>query len=627
MVDLNVQNTVATHPIPSPEFRKPVGACLVDAGVITQDQLDHALDLQARQNAPLGEILVSEGWASRKDVLAALSAQTNLQIADLAQTPPSAELSALKPMEFWLRHNVIPWLRIGPFLFVATARPDRFATVSAEMVGCELTIVPVVAAADQIDRSIAQIFSDQLAQNAEARVTEDQSCRTWTSWSRTRSASIVTLALLAFVSFPLTGMAVLATAAVVSLLLFMIMRFSGLLAFAHQNLRPQPAPSSPVTALRQPCVSIMVPLYKEREIAGALIRRLQRLTYPKALLDVILVLEEKDDVTRDTLSKVELPSWIRTIEVPELNGLTTKPRAMNCALDFCRGDILGVWDAEDAPQPDQIERVVDHFTQAAPEVVCLQGALDYYNPRTNWRSRCFTIEYNSWFRVILPGIAKLGFVVPLGGTTFFFRRDKLLELGGWDAHNVTEDADLGVRLCRAGYRTEIVNTTTFEEANFRAWPWVKQRSRWLKGFMVTYLVHMRAPLRLLRDLGPLKFIGIQAFFMGTVGQFLLAPVLWMFWLTTLGLDNPFLQVIPMQVFKALIWLFLTAEALNFIIGVIAVWAKERRFLLPWVPTMILYFPLGVVAAYKALWELAAKPFFWDKTQHGQASEDLPPQEV
>ncbi|MBO9432894.1 glycosyltransferase [Ruegeria sp. R13_0] len=627
MVDLNAQKAAATHPIPSSELRKPVGACLVDAGVITQDQLDRALDLQARQNAPLGEILVSEGWASRKDVLAALSAQTNLQIADLVQTPPSAELSALKPMEFWLRHNVIPWLRIGPFLFVATARPDRFATVSAEMAGCDLTIVPVVAAADQIDRSIAQIFSDQLAENAEARVTEDQSCRTWTAWSRTRSASIVALALLAFVSFPLTGMAVLATAAVVSLLLFMIMRFSGLLAFAHQNLRPQPAPSSPVTALRQPCVSIMVPLYKEREIAGALIRRLQRLTYPKALLDVILVLEEKDDVTRDTLSKVDLPSWIRTIEVPELNGLTTKPRAMNYALDFCRGDILGVWDAEDAPQPDQIERVVDHFTQAAPEVVCLQGALDYYNPRTNWRSRCFTIEYNSWFRVILPGIAKLGFVVPLGGTTFFFRRDKLLELGGWDAHNVTEDADLGVRLCRAGYRTEIVNTTTFEEANFRAWPWVKQRSRWLKGFMVTYLVHMRAPLRLLRDLGPLKFIGIQAFFMGTVGQFLLAPVLWMFWLTTLGLNNPFLQVIPMQTFKTLIWLFLAAEALNFIIGVIAVWAKERRFLLPWVPTMILYFPLGVVAAYKALWELAAKPFFWDKTQHGQASEDLPLQDT
>ena len=365
----------------------------------------------------------------------------------------------------------------------------------------------------------------------------------------------------------------------------------------------------------------MVPLYKEREIADALIRRLRRLTYPKALLDVILVLEQDDDVTRNTLAKIDLPSWIRTIEVPGLNGLTTKPRAMNYALDFCRGDILGVWDAEDAPQSDQIERVVRHFTQAAPEVVCLQGGLDYYNPRTNWRSRCFTIEYNSWFRVILPGIARLGLVVPLGGTTFFFRRDKLLELGGWDAHNVTEDANLGVRLSRAGYRTEMVDTTTFEEANFRAWPWVKQRSRWLKGFMVTYLVHMRDPLQLYRDLGLLKFVGVQAFFLGTIGQFLLAPVLWMFWLTALGLFNPMLLVLPHQTLTSLVWLFLAAEGLNIGVGVLAVSARERRFLLPWVPTMFLYFPLGVVAAYKALWELAVKPFFWDKTQHGQAGED------
>ncbi len=367
----------------------------------------------------------------------------------------------------------------------------------------------------------------------------------------------------------------------------------------------------------------MVPLYEEREIADALISRLRRLTYPKALLDVILVLEERDDVTRAALDRVELPSWIRAIEVPERGKLTTKPRAMNYALDFCRGDIVGVWDAEDAPMPDQLEMVARTFAQAPDEVVCLQGVLDYYNPRTNWRSRCFTIEYSGWFRVILPGIARLGLVVPLGGTTFFFRRDKLLELGGWDAHNVTEDADLGVRLCRAGYRTEIVNTTTYEEANFRAWPWVKQRSRWLKGFMVTYLVHMRAPQRLLRDLGLRRFLGVQAFFLGTLGQFLLAPVLWLFWLVTLGLPHPFQDVIAANVLTGCIVLFITAEIVNILVGALGANACNRRFLIPWVPTMALYFPLGVLAAYKALWELIVNPFFWDKTQHGHAEEEVP----
>ncbi len=624
MAELNLQKLVSAAPIPAQGARKPLGECLIEKGAITQDQLIRALHLQTRQKAPLGEILVGEGWASRADVLAALSTQTGLQIADLEDHPPTRALCSLESLEFWLKHNVIPWMKMGPIILVATARPDRFAAVRAKMQYSDKTIIPVLAAPDQIDRSIAQVYSKPLARLAETRVDKAQSCRTWTARARMGPAAAVLLVLAAFASIPQTASALVVAAALGSMVLFSTLRLSGFLAFLSSNSRRYAKPpDTPVPILRQPCVSIMVPLYKEREIAGALIRRLQRLTYPKALLDVILVLEEKDDVTRKALANVALPSWIRTIEVPELNGLTTKPRAMNYALDFCRGDILGVWDAEDAPQPDQIQRVVRHFAQAAPDVVCLQGVLDYYNPRTNWRSRCFTIEYNSWFRVVLPGIARLGLVIPLGGTTFFFRRDKLLELGGWDAHNVTEDADLGVRLSRAGYRTEMVDTTTFEEANFRAWPWVKQRSRWLKGFMVTYLVHMRNPLQLLRDLGGVKFLGLQAFFLGTVGQFLLAPVLWMFWLTMLGLYNPLLEVLPHQALRSLIWLLLATEVLSFAIGVLAVSAQERRFLVPWVPAMVLYFPLGVVAAYKALWELAIKPFFWDKTQHGQAAEDQP----
>jgi len=616
MVELNLQHFAHVAPIAA-QARKPLGACLIDRGLITKTQLDEALFLQTWQKAPLGEILVAEGLIGRPDVLSAISEQTGLQIADLDKNPPSAGLCQIKPVEFWLAHNVIPWMRMGPIVLVATARPDQFHQVRTCMEDTGYTIVPVLAATNQIDNAIARIYSGPLAEAAETRVDLDQSCRSWTVRSCVGPAAILIGLTGLFAAFPAVGMAILMVAAVVSLILFTSLRLAGLIAFVLPS-KKTPQRSAPPAL---PCVSIMVPLYKEREIADALIRRLRRLTYPKALLDIILVLEETDDITRSALTKVDLPSWIRTVEAPELNGLTTKPRAMNYALDFCRGDILGVWDAEDAPQPDQIERVVRHFAQADEDVVCLQGVLDYYNPRTNWRSRCFTIEYNSWFRVVLQGISRLGFVVPLGGTTFFFRRDKLLELGGWDAHNVTEDADLGVRLSRAGYRTEMVETTTFEEANFRAWPWVRQRSRWLKGFMVTYLVHMRAPLRLLRDLGPKRFLGVQAFFLGTVGQFLLAPVLWLFWLSTFGLPGPVEAIAPSTTMGALICLFVASEVINAIVGGIAVSARERRFLLPWVPTMPLYFPLGVLAAYKALWELAINPFFWDKTQHGQASEE------
>ena len=616
MVELNFQRLAPAVPVSSTKPRKPLGKCLVDRGLITPDQLASALHLQHRQKAPLGEILVSEGWTNRQDVIDALSDQTGLQIADFSETDADAVLCAIKPVSFWLSHNVIPWKRVGPLVLVATARPDLFDPVAKALRDCGLSAVPVLASANEIDAALARSFAQPLAQKAQTRVDQAQSCRTWTAKSRSRPIALSLLFCATCLALPHFGLAFLFG---MTVLIFLVLRLAGLIAY----LLPPKAPSKPAKAdrTRLPCVSIMVPLFKEKEIADALIARLQRLTYPKALLDVILVLEERDEVTRAALQDVRMPSWIRVIEVPEHGNLTTKPRAMNYALDFCRGEILGVWDAEDAPAPDQIETVIRHFSQADDDVVCLQGVLDYYNPRTNWRSRCFTIEYSGWFRVVLSGIARLGLVVPLGGTTFFFRRDKLIELGGWDAHNVTEDADLGVRLSRAGYRTEIVQTTTYEEANFRAWPWVKQRSRWLKGFMVTYLVHMRSPHRLLSELGFIRFMGVQAFFLGTVGQFLLAPVLWVFWLAFLGLSHPFQAIIPGQVLTVCVYLFLSAEAVNFLVGALGVWAGGRRFLIPWVPALVLYYPLGVLAAYKGLWELAVKPFFWDKTQHGHAAEE------
>ena len=189
MVELNLQNFTSAVPIPAQGLRKPLGTCLIDQGVITQAQLNHALHLQSQQKAPLGEILVGEGWVSPQDVLHALSTQSGWQITDLEGITPSPDLCKLKPVEFWLAHNVIPWVRVGPLLLVATARPDRFATVSAQMQDCGYAIIPVLAASEQIDRTIARQFSEPLAQAAETRVDEAQSCRTWTPRSARRPCS------------------------------------------------------------------------------------------------------------------------------------------------------------------------------------------------------------------------------------------------------------------------------------------------------------------------------------------------------------------------------------------------------------------------------------------------------
>ncbi|MCE8514510.1 glycosyltransferase [Ruegeria pomeroyi] len=627
MSDLHLRLSSASLAHPAPEPHLPLGRYLVRNGVISQAQLVQALQMQLWLDAPIGEILIAEGWAEPNDILRALALQNGVQWADLAADPPRDELCGLMPHDFWLRHGAIPWMRLGPMVIVATARPDLFDRLRAEMAQTGILLMPALASRDQIDAALARRYAITLAQLAETRVAPRYSCRTW-NWRSRIPGSLALLALLGLlVLAPVQGLTLLFLTAVLTLALFAGLKAVALVAHlmsqSHLTAPHPPSPGTDIKGVRLPKISMLVPLYKEREIATALVTRLGRLTYPKALLDVILVLEEKDEVTRETLAQCTLPAWMRVIEVPGHKGLTTKPRAMNYALDFCRGEIIGVWDAEDAPVADQLEQVATRFAQASEEVVCLQGILDYYNPRSSWRARCFTIEYASWFRIVLPGIARLGLVVPLGGTTLFFRRRVLEELGGWDAHNVTEDADLGVRLCRAGYRTELIDTVTYEEANYRSWPWVKQRSRWLKGFMVTYLVHMRAPLRLWAELGTRRFLGVQAFFLGTLGQFLLAPVLWSFWLILFGLPHPLDDVLSAPVLILCSAIFGATELLGLAIGLVAVSASERRFLTPWVLTMPLYFPLGVLAAYKALYELVVNPYFWDKTEHGQASEEKP----
>jgi cellulose synthase/poly-beta-1,6-N-acetylglucosamine synthase-like glycosyltransferase len=359
----------------------------------------------------------------------------------------------------------------------------------------------------------------------------------------------------------------------------------------------------------------MVALYRESNIASRLTARLSKLDYPRQLLDILLVVEADDQLTREALSKTNLPGWMRVVVVPN-GAVKTKPRALNYALDHCRGSIIGVYDAEDAPEPDQIRKVVDRFYQRGPEVVCLQGSLDYYNPNTNWIARCFTIEYASWFRLFLPGIERLGLAIPLGGTTLFFRRRALEELGGWDAQNVTEDADLGIRLFRHGYRTELIETTTFEEANCRSFPWIKQRSRWIKGYMMTWLTHMRDPRMLWCQLGAWQFIGFQVQFLGSFAQTLLAPLLWSLWIIPFGLNHPLAVAMGPNGFTSLYIAMSVTTLLGIAFDMEGLRRSQHKMNPLWVLTLMIYHPLATFAAYKALWELMTKPFYWDKTSHG-----------
>ena len=593
-----------------------LGRQLIEDGHITTPDLVHAIELQSKMDAQLGEILVAEGLITPHTLLQTLATQANAQLVDLEHGPPRINFAKPLPATVCLQYKVVPWLRIANTLLIATSSPLEFEQLRVAMGNALLTLLPVVADPQQIQRQITRLYGEQLAQKAITQVPASESCRNWGESNLLRSKKILVsgmVLLCIILLFPYWALSIVMLWAAATLTLTIGIKGVGFIA---QIAHTPPAPPSQTRGFRLPQVSVMVPLLHEQEIAGALIKRLEKLTYSKSLLEIVLVLEASDTITRATISRTQLPDWIRVVEVPVAKGLTTKLRALNYALDFCRGSIVGVWDAEDAHKPDQIEKVVTRFDQSPDNVVCLQGVLDFYNPSENWISRCFTIEYATWWRVVLPGIAKLGFVIPLGGTTLFFKRNALEQLGRWDAHNVTKDADLGVRLARHSYVTELIPTVTYEEENCRPWRWVRQRSRWLKGFIITYCVHMRDPKRLMRDLGFKRIMGLQMIFLATFSQFAFAPVLWSFWITIFGYTHPIQNVLDETAILALILLFFIAEILTIAMSMTAVCAPNRRHLMKWVLTMPLYFTLGTLASYKALYEMIVTPFYWDKTEHG-----------
>lgn len=608
-------------PTGPPAPRPTLAESLVASGVLDADDLRQAQEIEARQNTRLSDILIARGMVPEADLITALARYWQAGIADLPATPPDPRLVERLGLDTCLRERFLPWRHVGGATVIVTPWPEDFLRAEPRLRALFGPVVMALAPEQAILAALLSIRQTRLRQRAESSVHPAESCRLWPRRRAGLYAAAGGLAVLGLlIGAPVLLFALLAGWAIFTLIVgtalraaALAARLPGLLAERRHATQPVAQTGPPVYPL--PTVSIMVPMFREGEIAARLVARLHRLDYPREHLDILLVIEEEDHITRDTLRNTALPPWIRIITVPD-GPLKTKPRALNFALDFCRGSLIGVYDAEDAPEPDQIHKVVRRFHESGPELGCVQGILDFYNSRTNWMARCFTIEYAVWFRVMMPGLERLGMPLPLGGTTLFLRREVLEKLGRWDAHNVTEDADLGIRLARHGYRTEMIRTVTREEANCRPYPWIRQRSRWLKGYAITWAVHMRTPGLLLRQLGWGPFLGMQAIFLTALSQVVLAPVLWSFWLVTLGLPHPATGALPHGALMALGIVFILAEVLNIANGIIAVSGPRHRFLIPWVPTIYFYYPLAALAGYKGLYELLSRPFYWDKTPHG-----------
>ena len=538
-------------------------------------------------------------------------------LVDPVAQPPDARLIGEIGAKACLRMGILPWRTISGTVVILTAQPDR-ARRQIHALGTIFGPVRfALSEEEKLHRALRSLADMDLITTAEAMVPVDESCRNWnTGAAQLWAFGVLTALVTAAALFPKETFFWLFMVALLVMTANLALKAAAITAY----LRPRtPAPPPhPKMARTLPIVTVFVPMFRESEIAAHLIQRLAALDYPRELLDVCLLLEADDLMTRQAVAKTSIPRWMRAIVVPT-GTLKTKPRALNFGLGFARGAIIGIYDAEDAPAPNQIRRIVERFQTAPRDVACLQGQLDFYNPTHNWIARCFTLEYASWFRVILPGLERLGLVIPLGGTTLFLKRSVIEKLGGWDAHNVTEDADLGIRLARHGYRTELIDITTMEEANCRPWAWVKQRSRWLKGYAITYGVAMRQPRQLLAQLGAVRFWALQIQFLGAILHFTLAPLIWTGWAIPLGLWHPATEFLPTAGLWVVYAVMITSELTNLVAAYFGAKASGRPRLAVWAPTLQVYFPLGTLAMYKALFELVTRPFYWDKTSHGAFS--------
>ena len=397
-----------------------------------------------------------------------------------------------------------------------------------------------------------------------------------------------------------------------------------------------------------PTYTVLVPLYKEANVAKGIVASLGRLTYPRDRLDIKLLLEADDDITIAAVERLSLSDEFDVVFVPP--GLPrTKPRACNHGLLRARGELAVIFDAEDRPEADQLLKVVHAFRSVDDSVACIQAKLNYYNPRENFLTKCFALEYTAWFDLVLPGIQYLNGPIPLGGTSNHFRTDVLRKFDGWDPYNVTEDCDLGVRLATGGYRTLLIDSTTWEEANTQVGNWIRQRSRWVKGYMQTCLVHTKRAFNLVRTMGIRRALLFHLCITSVPLQQLVNLVCWpvtlLFgalllmdwwggrdpWLVLAGSRDEYRiawKMLYLEVGETPAWAafsvvgfigsvcMLLANCLFVLVNLLA--SRRRNLKDLWLPALLspFYWTLGSLAAWKGAIQLIFRPHYWEKTVHG-----------
>lgn len=618
---------------------KLLGEYLFEMGYCNANHIDDALKLQKQNGGLFGSILVSSGVITYKDLAIALSAQKAFPFINLLEVPiaenQNKELLALNSDSYWWSNQMIPLSNDKSILKIAVVNPNSPA-IEELRVNTGLEIEVYITGYRDIYAAILHRYSKDI---------DNRSCSTLSNTRPQDSAHLILLRRqkIGFVAFSLLSVIglwiqkidmiivfnYLAEMGYLSLVLGKLALISGGKIFDRQLLsktdkdrpkEPVPIPAPP----ELPIYTVLVPVYKEAAVLPLLVQALAELDYPQDRLDVKLLLEQDDYETQRAAYSINLPSFIDILIVPPSQP-RTKPKACNYGLQFARGEFVVIYDAEDIPDPGQLRQAASILMTSLANIVCVQAKLAIFNRQTNFLTQWFSAEYLTWFDLLLPALNKAQLPIPLGGTSNHFRTNVLKQLGAWDPHNVTEDADLGVRLYRSGYRTTVIDSPTFEEAPTEIPTWIRQRTRWTKGYMQTWLVHMRNPVALWKQLGFKGFMAFQILIGGTPASLLLTPIYAL--LTTLWFTTSYIGI--ERVFPTIIYNLALG---NLLVGAFAftclqIIASARRGLWDTVKVAAfspLYWLLMSIAAWRALVQLLRGLRDWEKTPHGNVDHGEAP---
>jgi cellulose synthase/poly-beta-1,6-N-acetylglucosamine synthase-like glycosyltransferase len=601
---------------------RSLGEILLTSGLITPEQLELGVEEHNRTGVRLGEALLHGGHVGSREIADAVAAQLALPAIDVSEFDPDDRALQLVPEPLARRHRFVPLAIRDHRLVIAAPSPLPPEAVDALAGHTNLPLQTIITPEPALDRLLHRIYHARYTHVATAdllnRTPDESAYRVLTQAQKLFFGGLALLFGIGLLADPIVAVAAFNIASLWFYSSFSVYK----LQLAYEAISDDlelPVTDEEVRAIDErelPVYTILIPLYREAAVVGELVASLARMDYPAAKLDVKVLVEEDDDETRAALRAAKLPPHFKIIVVPD-SAPKTKPKACNYGLLHALGDFVVIYDAEDRPEPDQLKKVAVAFGKADARIVCIQCKLNYHNRDQNMLTRWFTSEYSNWFDLLMPGLDAADAPIPLGGTSNHFRRDRLEELGAWDPFNVTEDADLGIRLHKAGYKTAIIDSTTYEEANSDLYNWVRQRSRWVKGYMQTWLVHMRHPVRFWRAVGWRSFFSFQFMIGGTFFSFLVNPFYWtlttIWGMTEVGIIRSF--------FPGWVYFLAAIQLLigNFVFTYINVAGAMRRRYYDLVKSALLspvYWALMSIGAWKGAVQLVYRPFYWEKTVHG-----------